>query len=115
MCAVSDAVPEPTDLEQRGLDTWAGGTEWDERGAEHAAEIITWAAMDENISVRWLETNIDGTTTDSWKLFKVPNSNPDQLAAAFELLTGDVPNLRLADDPRNTQPVAEMTSLEARR
>jgi hypothetical protein len=102
-------------LEQRGLDTWAGGTEWDERGAEHAAEIITWAAMDENISVRWLETNIDGTTTDSWKLFKVPNSNPDQLAAAFELLTGDVPNLRLADDPHNTQPVAEMTSLEARR
>ncbi len=102
-------------LDLRGLDTWAGGTEWDERGAEHAAEIITWAAMDENISLRWLETNTDGSTTETWRLLKLPNSSHDEIAAAFELLTGDVPNLRLADDPRNNKPVAEMKSLEARR
>ena len=102
-------------LEQRGLDTWAGGTEWDERGAEHAAEVITWAAMDENMSVRWIDTNGDGSTSYSWRLLKIPNSNPDQLAAAFRLLTGETPRLRLDDDPRETEPAPEVTSPEARR
>ena len=101
-------------LEQRGLDTWAGGTQWDERGAEHAAEIITWAAMDENISVRWIDTNSAGSPSETWKLFKIPNSNPDQLAAAFQLLTGDLPHLRLADDPRQNESAPETTNPEAR-
>jgi hypothetical protein len=102
-------------LEERGLDTWTGGTEWDERGAEHAAEIITWALMDENISLRWIDTNSDGSTTETWKLFKIPNSNPDQLAAAYEQLTGSVPQARIADDPRDLEPTAEIVSPEARR
>lgn len=101
-------------LQQRGLDTWAGGTEWDERGAEHAAEVITWAAMDENISVRWIDTRSDGSTSNSWRLFKIPNSNPDELAAAFQLLTGESPQIRLADDPRQNEPAPEMKSPEAR-
>lgn len=87
-------------LELRGLETWVGGDEWDQRGAEQAAEIVTWGVMDENISVRWLETDAVGTTTETWRLFKVPDSTPDLLAAAYESLTGDAPHLRLADDPR---------------
>lgn len=102
-------------LEQRGLDTWAGGTQWDQRGAEHAAEIITWAAMDKNISVRWLDTNINGTTTETWRLYKLPNSNPDQLAAAYKHLTNHTPQLRLNDDPRHTQPTPQTTNPETRR
>lgn len=102
-------------LEERGLDTWAGGTQWDKRGAEHAAEIITWAVMEENISIPWLVTNPDGTFTRTWRLLKISQSDPDQLAAAFEQLTDDVPVLRLADDPRQADPALEMESPEARR
>lgn len=101
-------------LDLRGLETWAGGTEWDERGAEHASEIITWAAMDENISHRWLEPNLDGSTTETWRLFKVPNSDPDQLAAAFVSLTGEQPSDRLDDDPRTGEAVVEVRSPEVR-
>lgn len=73
-------------LQLRGLETWTGGERWDERGAEQAAEILTWALMEENIAVRWIETNTDGTIDETTRLFKVPNSNPDQLVAAYQQL-----------------------------
>lgn len=102
-------------LAHRGLETWAGGSGWDERGAEHAAEIITWAIMDENISIRWVETNADGTTVETWRLYKLPDSSPDQLASAYRALTGNEPVLRIADDPRTVEPTPEPTSPEAQR
>ncbi len=33
-------------LEVRGLQQWRGDAEWHDRGAEHAASIITWGLMD---------------------------------------------------------------------
>ena len=91
-------------LELRGLSTWTAGTEWDQRGAEQAAEIITWAVMDENISLRWLDTDSRGTTVETWRLFKIPDSDPDQLASAYQHLTGGLPHGRLLDDPRVQNP-----------
>jgi hypothetical protein len=70
-----------------------------ERSPDEFADGITWGTVEENISVRWLETELDGTTTETSRLFKVPDSTLDLLAASYELLTGDAPNLRLADDP----------------
>jgi hypothetical protein len=104
-----------TFLEVRGLDLWVGGDQWDQRGAEQAAEIITWAVMDRNMSLRWIDTNADGTTTYSWRLAKIPDSNPDQLAAAYQQLTGQQPHTRIADDPRDHEPSSEILSPEARR
>ena len=100
-------------LELRGLETWTGGEHWDQRGAEQAAEIITWALMDTDITVRWLETNDDGTTEETTRLFKVPNSNPDQLVAAYHELTGGVPQFRISEDARSTRTATETTSPEA--
>jgi hypothetical protein len=102
-------------LQLRGLDTWTGGSSWDERGAEHAAEIITWAAMDENISIPWLDTNLDGTFERSWRLFKIDESDHDQLTVAFQLLTGETSPLRIADEPQDLDSSQEITSPEARR
>lgn len=33
-------------LDVRGLEQWRGDAEWHDRGAEHAASIITWGLMD---------------------------------------------------------------------
>jgi hypothetical protein len=104
-----------TFLDMRGLDVWVGGGQWDQRGAEQAAEIITWAVMDRNISLSWIDINTHGTTTYSWRLAKIPDSNPDQLAAAYEQLTRQQPHSRIADDPRDQEPSAEAFSPEARR
>jgi hypothetical protein len=102
-------------LQLRGLDTWTGGSDWDERGAEHAAEVITWAAMDENISVPWLDTNPDGTSERSWRLFKIDESDHDQLTTAFQLLTGETSPLRIADEPQDLDSSQEITSPEGLR
>jgi len=102
-------------LELRGLDTWTGGSDWDARGAEHAAEVITWAAMDENISIPWLDTNPDGTSKRSWRLFKIDESDHDQLTEAFQLLTGGTSPLRLADEPQDLDSSQEITSPEGLR
>jgi hypothetical protein len=58
----------------RGLSTWNDqSVEWDARGFEHAAEIIAWGIGDQS----------DGTLAPS-----IPRNSPDELAAAFEALTG---------------------------
>lgn len=102
-------------LQLRGLESWTEADQWDQRGAEHAAEIITWAIMDRNISIRWIETNTNGTTTETFKLHKLPNSSPDQLIAAYQHLTGNSPTDRIADDPRTQTTTTETASPEARR
>ncbi len=101
-------------LELRGLETWRGGPSWGLRGAEQSAEIITWALMDTDISVRWMVTNSDGTTTNTWRLFKVPNSSPVELVAAYENLTDRQPSDRLDDVPSSETLTAVSFSPEAR-
>ena len=107
-----------TFLQLRGLDTWTDAERWDQRGAEHAAEIITWALMDRNIAIRWIETNPDGTTAETSKLYKLPDSSPNELITAYEQLTGKSPTDRLPTDPladdRN-QTTTDSISPEARR
>jgi hypothetical protein len=65
-------------LELRGLQTWNASTvEWGYRGYEQGAEIMSWA-----LGTRVLTAQI-------------PDNDPGQLGAAFELLTGvGVPVLR---------------------
>ena len=102
-------------MQLRRLDTWTGGDQWKERGAEQAAEILTWGLMDRDISIRWVESNPDSTTSDTRRLFKITNSSPDQLVTAYEHLTGVQPTDRLADDPAHHEPGVGVTSPEATR
>lgn len=61
------------------------------------------------MSFRWLEIDADGTTIETWRPLKIPNSHPDLLATAYESLTRKVPHLRLADDRRLRVPEATMS------
>ncbi|MBA3552099.1 MAG: hypothetical protein H0W27_04425 [Actinobacteria bacterium] len=62
-------------LELRGLTTWNDhGADWNERGSEHAAEIMSWALGDQGT----------GINTPS-----IPDNSIEQLTAAYELLTGN--------------------------
>jgi hypothetical protein len=61
-------------LRLRQLETWNDhDVEWEGRGTEHAAEIISWALFDQ------------GTGTHGPS---IPRNDPHKLAAAYELLTG---------------------------
>jgi len=61
-------------LRLRQLETWDDhDVDWEERGTEHAAEIISWA--------------LDGQPT-GMEQASIPRNDPDELAAAYELLTG---------------------------
>ena len=68
-----DATTTSAFLSLRGLDSWSDAETWSERGSEHAAEIITWALMDTELSM--------------WTL---ADHDPAGMAAAYELLTGSV-------------------------
>lgn len=97
-------------LDLRDLQTWTGGEQWNQQGAEHAAEIITWAIMDKDITIRWVETNDDGTTSDTRRLFKIPDSDPDRLISAYQQLTGDMPAERMSEVASEVEPVSGTTS-----
>ena len=61
-------------LRLRQLETWNDhAIDWEERGTEHAAEIISWA--------------LDGQGTGIRRA-SIPMNDPNQLAEAYELLTG---------------------------
>ena len=61
-------------LHLRRLETWNDhDAEWEERGTEHAAEIIGWAV---------------GGQPDGTGMPSIPMNDPRQLAEAYELLTG---------------------------
>ena len=61
-------------LRLRQLETWNDhSVDWEERGTEHAAEIISWALDGQ------------GTGTDRPS---IPMNDPNHLADAYELLTG---------------------------
>jgi len=71
-------------LRLRQLESWNDpGVDWQERGTEHAAEIIGWALCDQ------------GTGT---QLPSVPRNAPAQLGDGYELLTGR-PLPDLSDPP----------------
>lgn len=55
----------------RGLDSWADADQWSDRGSEQAAEVITWALMDTELSMLTLEDH-----------------DPTSLASAYRVLTG---------------------------
>ena len=58
-------------LEFRGLRTWNASTaDWGYRGYEQGAEILAWALGDRTLTAQ------------------IPDNDPIQLAAGFELLTG---------------------------
>jgi hypothetical protein len=58
-------------LDLRGLPSWNSSTDpWQERGYEQGAETMAWALGDRILSAQ------------------IPDNQPAQLAAAFELLTG---------------------------
>ena len=62
-------------LDLRGLDTWQDNSvPWEERGVEHAAEVMAWGLMDEELF-----------------LTSIGEAGTPQLAEAFELLTGRKP------------------------
>lgn len=63
-------------LALRGLDAWvdedAPPHEW---GAEHAAEVVSWGLMDEEVSI-----------------IRIYDAEPDQLLPAFQLLVNQTPS-----------------------
>jgi hypothetical protein len=101
-------------LELRGLATWKGGPDWDGRGAEHAAEVLTWALMDRNITLRWLEPGPNDTSMETFRLIKIENSTHEELVDAYQLLTGTDPVDRSARSP-TADTGSDLSSPEARR
>ena len=97
------------------METWVGGERWAERGAEQAAEILAWGLMETDFSVRWFETNADGTISRTTRLLKIPSTNHDELLSAYRQLTGELPLKRLAEGPLDVDAVDETTSPEAQR
>jgi hypothetical protein len=69
-------------LELRGLRTWNDqDADWNERGFEHAADIMSWALCDQG-------TGLHAPS--------IPDNSLDQLTVAYELLTGNpLPDLSL--------------------
>lgn len=101
-------------LDLRQLDTWTGGSEWDRRGAEQAAEVLTWALMDRDITFRWLDPGLDNTWVETYRLLKFGNSSHDELATAYKMLTGSNPVDRSARSGE-TESGPDLVSVEARR
>lgn len=85
----------------RNLDNWNDHeTSWDERGTEHAAEILTWGLMDRNMLVPWITESASGQKQGTYRLLTIEDSDPDQLVDAYRLLTSRIPDERVSDDPR---------------
>lgn len=71
----TDPTTRAAFLTERGIDTWYDPHQqphlW---GAEHAAETISWALMDEPV-----------------RIIRIYDAAPDQLTAAYQVLTGHEP------------------------
>lgn len=68
-------------LRLRHLRTWASqATPWELRGQEQAAEVIAWGLMDQPLYVL------------------IPENGPEDMAAAYEVLTGGPSPYRSAND-----------------
>lgn len=60
-------------LDLRGLDSWRDA-EWNERGAEHTAEIMVWGLIDRDV-----------------RLVRIGQNSCEELLTAYRTLTGDDP------------------------
>ena len=68
----TDQATRDAFMDERGVPGWSGGP-WEDNGSEHAAEIIMWGLMDDEV------------------LPRVPPNTPDALADDYTVLTGEVP------------------------
>lgn len=94
-------------MELRGLDTWTGGEDWDARGTEQSAEVLTWALMDRDITHRWLVPGPNSTFVETFRLLKIDKSSHKDLVDAYRLLTGTDPvdrHARLSTGPDVASP-----------
>lgn len=70
--------------EFRGVETWNGqDVAWEQRATEHAAETLVWALLERDTTVPWVEAGVA-----SRRLLTIPDSSPEALSAAYEVLTG---------------------------
>jgi hypothetical protein len=71
----TDKATRQAFLEERGLDSWTDpGQSAHFWGAEHAAEAVSWALMDEPV-----------------KIVRILDAEPERLDTAFRMLTGFAP------------------------
>lgn len=83
-----DAATQQEFLDVRGLEQWSGDIPWEAKGTEQAAEVLTWALLDE--PVMWRLRDVP--------LFpRIPHATCMGLAEAYETLTGALPTQRVAD------------------
>lgn len=83
----------------RGLRAWNDhDLAWEERGTEHAAEIVAWALLDEPNHVRWIETTTEGEVVESFRLLTIENSDVEAMVEAFHFLTGQDPIFRSVEE-----------------
>ena len=88
-----DPTTQQAFMDLRGLQQWSGDVPWEFRGTEQAAEVVTWALLDE--SVIWRLRDIP--------LFpRIRDATCARLTAAYETLTGIPPSQRNTDctDPQ---------------
>ncbi len=77
-------------VEHQGLTTWYDtDTDWNERGTEHAAEVVAWGVGEKQWQPRWM-----------------PNNDLDSLAAAFQQLTGTNPTTNTSPEWQPGDPVS---------
>jgi hypothetical protein len=102
----------------RGLDAWNDVEDaWKQRGTEHAAEIISWALLDEADHVRFTTTLPDGSVQAEFRLLNIDNSRVEALHDGFVELTGAEPVFRSPAEwdskTLETQWQARMTAISS--
>ncbi len=82
-----------TFLEVRQLRSWDDrNLAWDQRGTEHASEIIAWALMDTPLHVPTTPAGPGGPIV--FRLLTIPDSDVEALTYGYALLTGLNPPFR---------------------
>lgn len=100
-------------LRMRGLDHWTEADEWRKRGAEQAAEILTWGLMERDISSRWLRTDGHGRAIEDRRLLRLGDVYFDDLIEGYEQLTGELPLNRARferHEPKDESPEARRSA-----
>ncbi len=77
-------------VDSQGLGAWSNKeTPWNERGSEHAAEIVAWGLGEGHGRPRW-----------------IPNNDLDSLTEAFQQLTGTEPITDTSPEWQPGEPVS---------
>ena len=101
-------------MKTQGLDSWNDhDVEWADRGAEHAAEAMAWALIDDPHHVEWTRILPDGTEQVGHRVLTI-GVGVETLIESFRFLTGMSPVFR---DQRewSTDHQTSPTSPEERR